>query len=69
MPPPISTIKFPLAFSICNPAPKAAMIGNSIKKTSFTPADITASSTAFFSTSVMPIGMPIITRGRDMFIR
>ena len=50
VPPPISTIMLPLASVTGNPAPSAAAIGSSIKKTSLAPADSAASLTARRST-------------------
>ena len=63
VPPPISTIIFPLGSSISISAPTAADIGSSIKYTSLAPARITASSTALSSTSVIPDGTPTKTLG------
>ena len=56
VPPPISTIMFPHGFAISMPAPIAAAIGSSIISTDLAPACQVASSTAFFSTSVTPLG-------------
>ena len=59
VPPPISTIMFPHGFEISIPAPIAAAIGSSMMATSLAPA----SSTAFFSTSVTPLGTHTLIRG------
>ena len=63
VPPPISTIIVPLGWDISIPAPIAAAIGSSIRKTSLAPASIVASITAFFSTSVTPEGIHTIICG------
>ena len=63
VPPPISTIIFPHGFEISIPAPIAAAIGSSIILTSLAPAANVASSTAFFSTSVTPLGTHTLTSG------
>ena len=63
VPPPISTIIFPVGSVIGKPEPMAAAIGSSIKYTSRAPADSADSRTARFSTSVMPNGTPTIIRG------
>ena len=63
VPPPMSTIILPVGSATSNPAPMAAAIGSSIRKTSFAPALITDSSTALSSTSVMPDGTPTTTLG------
>jgi len=66
VPPPISTIIEPAASCTGNSAPTAAAIGSSIKKADRAPALVAASSTARFSTSVTPEGIPITTRGRGI---
>ena len=48
---------------LVGPAPMAAAMGSSIKNTSLAPADSADSFTAFFSTSVIPLGTPITMRG------
>jgi len=64
VPPPKSTTKLPCASCTGKRMPIADAIGSSIKNTSRAPADLPASITAFFSTSVTPTGTPTITRGR-----
>ena len=64
VPPPISTIIEPTASCTGMRTPMAAAIGSSTKYTSRAPAFLAASSTARFSTSVTPDGIPITTRGR-----
>ena len=63
VPPPISTIIFPLGSAMSIFAPIAAAIGSSIKYTSFAPACNIDSSTALSSTSVIPEGTPTTTLG------
>ena len=63
VPPPISTIILPVGSATSSPAPIAAAIGSSIKKTSFAPALMTDSWTALSSTSVIPEGTPTTTLG------
>ena len=63
VPPPISTIRFPLGSAISILDPIAAAIGSSIKNTSLAPACISASSTALSSTSVIPDGTPTTILG------
>ena len=62
--PPISMIMLPHGREISIPAPRAAAIGSSIIITSLAPASSAACQTAFFSTSVAPLGTPTQTRGR-----
>src|SRR3972149_2998903 len=54
VPPPISTTMLPRTSLTGKPAPRAAAFGSSINPTSRAPADIAASYTARFSTSVAP---------------
>ena len=63
VPPPISTIIFPHGLEISTPAPIAAAMGSSMIATSLAPARYAASSTAFFSTSVIPLGTQILILG------
>ena len=63
VPPPISTIMLPHGREISIPAPIAAAIGSSMIATSLAPASYVASSTAFFSTSVTPLGTQTLIRG------
>ena len=63
VPPPISTIILPHGLAMSIPAPIAAAIGSSIIATSLAPASYVASSTAFFSTSVTPLGTHTLIRG------
>ena len=63
VPPPISTIMLPHGLEISIPAPIAAAIGSSIIATSLAPAEYVASSTAFFSTSVTPLGTHTLILG------
>ena len=63
VPPPISTIILPQALDISTPAPIAAATGSSMITTSRAPALYVASSTAFRSTSVAPLGMQTAIRG------
>ena len=63
VPPPISTIIFPHGLEMSIPAPIAAAIGSSMIDTSLAPAWYVASSTAFFSTSVTPLGTHTAIRG------
>ena len=64
VPPPMSTTMLPTGSETGSPAPIAAAIGCSIRYASRAPAWSVASMTARFSTSVTPLGMPTITRGR-----
>ena len=61
--PPISTIRCPIGSWIGRPAPIAAASASSTRVTCFPPLDVTASSTARFSTSELSDGMQIKTRG------
>src|SRR5579884_1076995 len=56
VPPPMSTIMFPVGSATGRPAPIAAAIGSSIRYALRAPADSVASSTARFSTPVTPDG-------------
>ena len=56
VPPPMSTIMFPVGSATGRPAPIAAAIGSSIRYAWRAPADSVASSTARFSTPVTPDG-------------
>ena len=69
VPPPISIIMLPEAFSMGKFTPRAAAIGSSIRNTSRAPADSAESRTARFSTCVMPEGAAITTRGRTSDLR
>ena len=63
VPPPMSTIMFPVGSPTGSPAPIAAAIGSSIRYAWRAPAARVASSTARFSTPVTPDGTQTITRG------
>ena len=63
VPPPMSTTIEPAGSVTGRPAPIAAAIGSSIKCALRAPALSAASSTAIFSTSVVPLGIPITTLG------
>ena len=63
VPPPISTIIFPHGLEMSIPAPIAAAIGSSMIATCLAPACNVASSTAFFSTSVTPLGTQTLILG------
>ena len=63
VPPPTSTIMFPVGSETGRPAPIAAAIGSSIRCASRAPAESVASSTARFSTPVTPDGTQTTTRG------
>ena len=63
VPPPMSTIMFPVGSPTGSPAPIAAAIGSSIRYAWRAPAASVASSTARFSTPVTPDGTQTITRG------
>jgi hypothetical protein len=63
VPPPTSTTAVALGSSIGRPAPIAAAIGSSIRCTDRAPAASDASSSARRSTSVIPDGAHIISRG------
>ena len=63
VPPPMSTIMFAAGSSIGSPTPIAAAIGSGMVMTSRAPARVAESLTARFSTSVMPEGMAMTTRG------
>ena len=62
-PSPISTIMVPWGSAMSTPAPMAAATGSSMRHTFRTPAAVMASTTARFSTSVMPQGTLTTTRG------
>ena len=64
VPPPMSTIIEPDGSFTGRPAPIAAAIGSSTRRAQRAPADMAASCTARFSTSVTPDGMPMMIRGR-----
>ena len=66
VPPPMSTMRLPDGSLTGSPAPIAAAIGSSMRRTQRAPALRPASRTARFSTSVTPDGMPRIIRGRGM---
>ncbi|CCY72102.1 unknown [Clostridium sp. CAG:921] len=63
VPPPISTIIAPSAFSTLIPAPIADAITSSIKNTSLAPALYATPSAALSSTSVIPDGIETTTLG------
>ena len=63
VPPPMSTTMLPVASWTGRPAPIAAAIGSSMRCTLRAPAALAASSTARFSTPVMPDGTQTMTRG------
>src|ERR671935_658391 len=63
VPPPTSTIMFPVGSPTGRPAPIAAAIGSSIRYACLAPALSVASSTARFSTPVTPDGTHTTTRG------
>ena len=63
VPPPISTTILLVGSVMGNPAPIAAAMGSSMRKTSLAPADSADSRTARFSTWVIPEGTQAITRG------
>ena len=63
VPPPTSTIMFPVGSLTGRPAPIAAAIGSSIRWASLAPAESVASSTARFSTPVTPDGTQTTTLG------
>ena len=65
VPPPMSTTMLPCASATGRPAPIAAAIGSSISDTCRAPAASVASSTAFRSTSVIPLGTQRTTREND----
>ena len=62
VPPPISTIILHMGSETGRPAPIAAAMGSSIRKTLRAPADSAASITARFSTGVIPDGTAITIR-------
>ena len=63
VPPPISTTMWPSGLEMSIPAPMAAATGSSIRYTRRAPAWMPASTTARSSTSVMPEGTQMMTRG------
>ena len=63
VPPPMSTIMWPSGLVMSMPAPMAAARGSSMRKTRRAPAWMPASTTARSSTSVMPEGTQMTTRG------
>ncbi len=69
VPPPISMIMLPAGSCTGSPTPIAAAIGSSIKYTSRAPACVADSRTARFSTSVIPDGTAITTRGFTRTLR
>ena len=68
VPPPMSTIMQPDASWTGRPTPMAAAIGSSMRKTSREPACSALSRTARLSTSVMPDGMAMTTRGFERLL-
>jgi len=64
VPPPMSTIMFPVGSVMGRPAPIAAATACSMMNTSEAPARRAESCTARFSTCVMPEGTEITIRGR-----
>ncbi len=69
VPPPMSTTMLPLGSVIGRPAPIAAAIGSSMRKTSRAPALSALSLTARFSTSVIPKGTQMMMRGFTSVLR
>ena len=63
VPPPISTTMCPSGLVISIPAPMAAATGSSMRYTRRHPDWMPASTTARSSTSVMPEGTQMMTRG------
>jgi hypothetical protein len=63
VPPPMSTIMFPVGSATGSPAPIAAAMGSSMRYAWRAPAESVASSTARFSTPVTPDGTQTTTRG------
>ena len=63
VPPPMSTIMLAAGSSMGRPTPMAAAMGSGMVMTSRAPACRAESFTARFSTSVMPLGMAMTTRG------
>jgi hypothetical protein len=63
VPPPMSTIMLAAGSSTGRPTPRAAAMGSRMVMTSRAPAWVADSFTARFSTSVMPEGMAMTTRG------
>ncbi|MNI34973.1 hypothetical protein D3C73_889830 [compost metagenome] len=63
VPPPISTTILPVGSHTGRSAPIAAAKGSSMVYASLAPACLVASSTALFSTAVMPDGTHTITFG------
>ena len=63
VPPPISTTMWPSGLAMSMPAPMAAATGSSMRYTRRAPAWMPASTTARSSTSVMPLGTQMMTRG------
>ncbi len=63
VPPPMSTTMWPSGWVMSTPAPMAAARGSSMRYTRRAPAWMPASITARSSTSVMPEGTQITTRG------
>ncbi len=69
VPPPMSMIMLPAASCTGRPTPMAAAMGSSMRCTSRAPAWVADSLTARFSTSVMPEGTAMTTRGRTILRR
>ncbi len=69
VPPPMSTIMLPEGSVIGRPAPIAAIIACSTRKTSEAPARIAESLTARFSTWVISDGTPMTMRGWTYILR
>ena len=63
VPPPTSTTRQPCGVEMSTPAPIAAATGSSMRQIFRTPDELMASTTARFSTSVMPHGTLTTTRG------
>ena len=63
VPPPMSQIMLAVGSVTGSPAPIAAAMGSSTRKTRRAPARSALSSTARFSTAVMPEGTAMTTRG------
>ena len=63
VPPPMSTIMLAVGSMMGSPAPMPAAMGSSTRNTRRAPACSALSSTARFSTAVMPLGTAMTTRG------
>ena len=63
VPPPISSTRLPMGSWMGRSAPMAAAMGSSTMETSAAPARRAESTTARFSTWVMPVGMQMTMEG------